>query len=202
MSRKPVDKQQPSECRQAIWEWIRSFAKPGEDSWFHVRDIDVVLEDSSIRDYLAGLAASGYLERRLPTKRGEKMMYRFVKDAGHHAPRVRKDGSEVIQGRSRLYMWRAMPVIKVFTSLDLAYNASTPEHTVSEVDAKDYIGHLAKAGYLIPAGGQAKPGHKQAYRVKPGMWTGPHPPQIQRTKQIYDPNLQRVVWSTVTGGAE
>jgi hypothetical protein len=197
MSRKPVDQQQPSECRQAIWDWIRG----NSTTEFTARDIDVRLEISTIGDYLTGLKNAGHLEVVTAGGKGLPTVYKAVNLGGHIAPRVRKDGTPVTQGKSRLFMWRVMQILKTFTSLDLAYNASTPEHAVSEVDAKDFIGHLFRAGYLVHAK-TVKPGQKQVYRLKAGMWTGPQPPQVQRTRQIYDPNLQRVVWAAVTGGAE
>lgn len=202
MSRKAIDKQQPNECRQAIWEWIRiNEHVNGPLAVFILKDIDVNLEKSSVREYLTGLANAGYLVATKGKGLAENTTYTLVKDAGHHAPRVRKDGSEVIQGKSRQYMWNIIPILKNFTTQDLAYNASTPEHTVEEVDAKDYITHLYRAGYLVMAK-VCKQGEKQLWKLKHGMWTGPQPPQVQRTKQVYDPNLQRVVWAVITGGAE
>lgn len=32
------------------------------------------------------------------------------------------------------------------------------------------------------------------YRFIAGRNSGPRPPQVQRLKQVYDPNLDRVVW--------
>ena len=48
---------------------------------------------------------------------------------------------------------------------------------------------LRTAGYL-----RKKKGDKN-YTLVLGMNTGPLAPQIQKTKQIYDPNLQKVIWS-------
>jgi len=202
MSRKPVDQQQPTECRQAIWDQIR--AQNG--AVFTLGDIamHVHLDESSIQEYLQGLTAAGYLlAKKEPLGKGSLTIvhYCLARNVGYMAPRVRKNGSVVTMGRGRQQMWRVLPVLKTFTVVDLAYNASTPEHTVPETEAKDYIGHLHRAGYLIPAA-PAKAGKRQLWKLKPGMWTGPYPPQVQRTKQVYDPNLQRVVWSRITGGAE
>ncbi|NVO00933.1 MAG: hypothetical protein HXX17_16580 [Geobacteraceae bacterium] len=196
--RKPIDKQQPIETRQAIWDEIRQLKS------FFQPEIEraVNLESSNIRDYLTGLLRAGYLDAKT-TKDGiiKRISYTLIKDAGRTAPRVRKDGSEVTQGRCRQYMWNVIPILKMFTCADLAYNASTPEHTVALNTARDYIGALHNAGYLAPAK-PCKSGEKQLWKLKHGKWTGPHPPQIQRTKQVYDPNLRAVVWQTITGGAE
>ena len=66
MSRKPIDQQQPSECRQAIWEWIRNYVREhGPSHAFFLKDIDVKLDVASIRDYLTGLFNAGYLGQNL-----------------------------------------------------------------------------------------------------------------------------------------
>lgn len=199
MSRKPVDQQQPSECRQAIWDWIRDFAsKHGESHAFISKDIDVKLELTSIRDYLTGLHKAGYLgvinhpAAKMP--KGTPIVYCLVKDCGHEAPRVRKDGSAVTQGQGRRQMWRSMQILKVFRPVELAFT-STEDCRISEAEARIYCQTLCKAGYLTPM-------PNNSYMLITSMWSGPLPPQIQRTKQVYDPNLRKVVWSRVEGGAE
>lgn len=203
MSRKPIDKQQPSQCRQAIWEEIR---KKGD--WaFTSTELDIALEASSIRDYLTGLCKAGYLEAVSKGKRGESNVYRLVNDCGVDAPRVRKDGTPVTQGQGRQQMWNSMRIIKQFTAADLAFNATTDELKVAENEARDYCKMLCHAGYLKVIT-QGKPGHKAGtgsrsrYMLIPTMWTGPQSPQIQRTRQVYDPNLKKVIWNRIEGGAE
>lgn len=205
MSRKPVDQQQPTECRQAIWDAIRS----KEDWLFTADELDVKLDASTIREYLSALANGDYLEVISKGKRGESNIYRLINDTGVDAPRLRKDGTPVTQGQGRQQMWNAMRIIKQFSPADLALNATTDDHKVAENEARDYCKMLCHAGYLrvsVPhkTGSAGKPGSGQRarYMFIPGMWTGPHPPQIQRTKQVYDPNLRKVVWAKVEGGAE
>lgn len=196
MSRKPIDKQQPTECRQAIWEWIRENEnKNGPMAVFRQHEMDIILEQSTVREYLTGLAKAGYLVATTYKKRGQATLFTLIKDTGVDAPRVRKDGSEVTQGQGRLQIWNAMGVLKVFSGRDLAFNASTKAHVVAENEAGKYCQLLCAAGYLVK-----RPDGK--YALVPGMWTGPQPPQIQRTRQVYDPNLKKVIWSRVEGGAE
>jgi len=196
MSRKPVDQQQPTECRQAIWDWIREYTETTDGMLtFTQNDIDVRLDPASVRDYLIGLVNAGYLERSGNFRNFAASQYRLINDTGHDAPRVRKDGTPVTMGQGRQQMWNAMQVLKVFTPRDLAFNATTDTHTVAESEAKTYCAALCKAGYLVGLAGQR-------YSLIPAMWTGPHPPQIQRTKQVYDPNLKKVVWARIEGGAE
>lgn len=196
MSRKPIDKQQPTECRQAIWEWIRENEKEnGPMAVFRQHEMDICLDPGSIREYLTGLAKAGYLVATTYKKRGQATLFTLVKDTGIEAPRVRRDGTAVTQGQGRRQMWNAMQVLKVFSPRDLAFNSGTESHTVAESEAKTYCHLLSLAGYLV-----ARDGGK--YALIATKWSGPQPPQIQRTRQIYDPNLKKVVWSRVEGGAE
>lgn len=194
MSRKPIDQQQPTECRQAIWEWIRAW-----HGSFTVNDLmlTVRLESSSINDYLTGLvnAPEQYLTARKSPSRGVLTQYVLNNDIGVDAPRVRKDGTPVTQGQGRQHMWKAMRILKNFTTIELAFNSSTDDHRVADSEAITYCAALCKAGYLVGK-------YPQRYQLIPSMWTGPQPPQIQRTRQVYDPNLKRVVWSRIEGGAE
>jgi hypothetical protein len=195
MSRKPVDQQQPSECRQAVWDEIRG---RGETALFTIGEIAkcVRLEQSSVRDYMIGLINAGYLGIHTIRKAtdGGNILY-LCNDIGVDAPRVRKDGTPVTMGQGRQQMWNAMRILKHFRAIDLAFNSSTDTLKIAESEAKSYCAALCKAGYLV---GKAE----QNYMLIPSMWTGPQPPQIQRTKQVYDPNLRRVVWARVEGGAE
>ena len=192
MSRKPIDKQQPSECRQAVWQWIRV-----NDGAFTICDLqrDISLDASSIKDYLTGLTNAGYLVATKGPRRMIATLYTLVNDIGNDAPRVRKDGTPVTQGQGRQQLWNAIRILKNFSVTDLTFNASTDDHRILESEARIYCVALCKAGYLV---GRAN----QTYMLIPTMWTGPHPPQIQRTKQVYDPNLKKVVWSKIEGGAE
>lgn len=193
MSRKPIDQQQPSECRQAVWDEIRS----NPEAPFTINEMAklVRLESSTVREYIIGLFNAAYL---MKNNAGQ---YVLSRDSGHEAPRVRKDGSPVTQGQGRRQMWNAMRILKEFSATDIAFNASTDDHRVAESEAKSYCQALCKAGYLVHQSGRASvSGHR--YRLLPSMWSGPQPPQIQRTKQIYDPNLKRVIWAKVEGGAE
>ena len=203
MSRKPVNEISALENRQAVWEAIR--AKKAD---FTVRGIseETRLRVSSVRDYLTGLVNAGYLEKELVPWRGTVLTwYRLFKDVGREAPRVRADGSLVTQGNKREQMWRTIWIIKQFTPRDLAIQASVDGSIVNLADAQDYCKHLAHAGYLKgrDSGLGTRNGCDHSpvtgpqsllYLAVPGRYTGPLPPMIQRTKQVYDPNLKAVIW--------
>ena len=203
MSRKPVHKLRPDEGRAAVWKLIR------RDRVVTVNSIyaEVRLGRDTIREYLTGLAARGYLMKKSVTgHRGVtgEVTYTLMNDCGVDAPRVRRDGTEITQGKGREQMWRALDILAQkgarFDFRDLRLFASTDDIQVSEADVKCYISFLSAAGYLT-AMEPGKPGTPARYRMFPTKWTGPRPPQIQRVKQLYDPNLKKVVWSE-EGGSE
>lgn len=199
MSRKPADKLRPDQTRAAIWTAIRSLDRSYLPS-FGMSEIArmVDLDASTIRDYLSGLAAAGYLEdvSGENQRRGIPRAYRLIKDAGLEAPRVRKDGSPVTQGLGREQTWRALGIMAQkgtrFTVRDLTLYATTKDCPVVESDVKYYIHCLTYAGYVMVATA-SKPGTPAVYRMPRNKWTGPRPVQIQRVRRTFDPNTGAAV---------
>jgi len=144
MSRQSADKLRPDQTRQAIWDIIRA------DKIVSANDLrkQIGLGLDTVRDYLHGLTAAGYLMRYMPAT---TWLYELIKDNGQEAPRVRKDGSAVTQGLAREKMWCAMGIFaqkgKAFTAHDLTFG-STIEIPIALVDAKNYCHHLHHGGYL------------------------------------------------------
>lgn len=206
-TRKPVhlEAQGPKCDRQSMWEAMRRLHKSGQT--ITVRKVWELGAEwaprGRVRDYIIGLHAAAYLECTSAGP-GKTVEYRLAKDCGLEAPRVRKDGTEVTQGRGREQMWRTIKIIGEFSSRDLAANASTPDFPVAEGTAKDYCVMLAAAGYLATTR-HGSPGVEARYRLVPSCWTGPRAPMIQRLKQLYDPNTGKVVYQrnpTTVGGDE
>lgn len=198
MGRKPANKLRIDETREAAWAEIR---KAGVAFTVKMVAHATRLSVSSTRDYITGLTAAGYLEKALTScHHGSTVEYRYtlIKDCGMEAPRVRKDGTIVNQGMGREQLWRALGILAQkgtrFDFRDLRLYASTEKVTVSESDTKHYIRYLLSAGYLIMVETD-KPGVAARYRMLQSKWTGPRPPQIQRVRQLYDPNLKKVVWN-------
>ncbi len=186
--------------REALWAAMRRLRR------FTVRQVteETRLGQDTARDYVRGLEAAGYLARVGTVATGSgtvgarAVVYELVRDVGVEAPRVRKDGTEVTQGRGREQMWRTMKVLGEFSARDLAVHASTEAHAVSLEDAKHYIRYLVKAGYVAVVLGRK--GEPYRYRLLPSKNTGPRAPMIQRVRQVFDPNLGRVVWRSGDGG--
>ncbi len=193
MARKPVNEVSALQTRDALWNAIRTLRDE-----FTVRDLH--LETRSNIDqagtYVRNLTAAGILEVVNEAEgtgyiKGVKV-YRLIKDMGAEAPRVRRDGSLVLMGRGQEQMWETMRSLTCFTLADLQINASTDDCPVSIDTVRTYCNTLARAGYLVRTG-------KNYTLVKR---TGPKPPMIQRTKQVYDPNLKQVMWRELANDTE
>jgi hypothetical protein len=182
----------PTSIRPQIWIVIRALHR--QDAVMTPASIRAVLvappENALeiIRAYLKALEAAGIVERIGDP--GEHR-YRLLRDEGVEAPRVRPDGRRVAMGQGREAMWRTMRILtRPWTARELAIHASTEAHPVALQEAQDYAQRLCRAGYLQRTA-------PQTYRLIPARYTGPKPPQVKRTKQIWDPNLGRVAdWGT------
>ena len=188
--RKPVDTLGPAQKRQAAWDAIRKVRK------FETRDIwmETALGRDTVKTYITGLQKAGYIRHIgdrptgniKPARVFEIVPEKEVKEA----PRVRKDGTEVTMGRGREFMWRTMRILKDFTPQDLAVTATTEDHQIALDEAEYYCRYLCLAGILRKTSARPVSYHFQAHR-----YTGPRPPQIQRVKQVWDPNTETVLWS-------
>tara|TARA_R110002050_G_scaffold269917_1_gene412450 strand:- start:60209 stop:60835 length:627 start_codon:yes stop_codon:yes gene_type:complete len=186
--------------RDAIWYAIRCLKH------FSLADLEVFASDNvklldisreKARAYVQGLEAAGFVERisSEPRTQGQTPhRWTLLNDVGVDAPRVRKNGEEVKQGRGREQMWRTMRILNDFDAIDLKITASTDDIAISENTAKDYIYNLHKAGYLILTTQANNGGGLSRYRLLSSMYTGPKPPMVQRIKQVFDANLNKVVW--------
>jgi hypothetical protein len=148
----------------------------------------------TVQRYLKALTASGHLEYT-PAPAGGAAQWKLVNDVGHHAPRVRADGSKVTQGAITGQLWGAMLGLKKFDFLELV---QTVPVEVPEATAKDYCKRLLAAGYLRVLV-KADPSAGRIARYELIRRSGPKAPQVQRVRQVYDPNTGAVY--PVGGGA-
>lgn len=180
--------------RQRVWESLRAFA--GTDSGFFTADAlsrSSKVEIDPINTYLKGLHAAGYIGIVGDVMRGVKNVYQMMRDNGVEAPRVRRDGSPVTQGRGNEALWSAMTVLDSFSPALLAEIAGVKASTASA-----YCKALSKAGYLqvITAGkGTGKGGIASIWALSPEHRLKPRAPMITRLHAVYDPNIHSIVWS-------
>jgi hypothetical protein len=137
--------------------------------------------------------AAGYLACEGSARRFAERTFVLVRDVGVEAPRVRRDGTEVTQGRAREQMWRTMKIVGEFSVKDLAVHASTEAVPVDAEDAKSYVHYLHLAGYLRQVQ-PGVPGQPARYRFIKARNTGPKAPMVQRVRQVWDPNVKQLVW--------
>lgn len=170
--------------RQAMWERMRELRR------FTYADL-YRWDREAVTDYVRRLVSGGHLTADRSGGRFSRVVFELVRDVGHDAPKLQRDGSPSHIGRSREQMWRAMKMLPSFSFVDLAVNASTEDAPVSAEDAKHYVKHLLRAKYLTVL--QPATTHSKAiYRLARN--TGPKPPMVTRAKVVFDPNLGRIAW--------
>jgi hypothetical protein len=184
--------------RQRVWEAIRAYDTVSPHGAFNAEDVSrwSKVELPIVREYLVGLDAAGYLcaasESNGGTRHGVKKGRFLAKDNGVEAPRVRRDGSPVTQGRGTQAMWDAITALDTFTHAFLAEIAQ-----VKPATAAAYCGFLGRAGYLdlVRLGhGTGRGGIASVWRCAWVHRPKPRAPMVTRLKCVYDPNVHAIVW--------
>lgn len=190
--------------RQRVWEQMRKHAK----GFTQAQIVDLAnVSDDVVKDYVKVLLKADFIaviDSEPVGKLCKRNIYALIKDTGIEAPRLTKAGEVIKQGSVNEAMWGTLRRVlrgQLFNYRELASFASTLTQPVSEETAKTYVIMLAGAKYLecvVPPvlGKRAQPGR---YRFRPEMDTGPRAPMIQRTKQVYDPNKNRVMYVQEVG---
>jgi hypothetical protein len=197
MSRKPVHLEMVGGKgnRQRVWEAVRKIAHSPE-ILFSVEQVAhaTKLEVPMVRDYINCLWAGTFLLREEPIARGKPAYYQLVRDNGVEAPRVRRNGQPVTQGLRQEQMWRTLRLLRGrdTSARELAAHASTPELTVAESAAADYLKNLLGAKYLQRTQEPGGKGQPARYRLVSD--TGPKPPMVCRVDGMFDPNLGELIW--------
>lgn len=167
-----------------VWEALRKALAPCARAELCAR---TGVAPSTVANYLQGLVAAGIVEKE-DTERGP--FYRLVRDSGHHAPRVRRDGSIVRNGDGNANIWRSMRMLKQFSAADLLLHSTTPDVQISDSHVRVYCLRLFEAGYLKVVQKASPPKRAAVYRLIRD--TGPRPPKVQRVQQVFDPNTGTV----------
>lgn len=177
-------------ARQRVWEEICK--QNNEVFWLNDVAFKANVDVDTARTYVHSLVKGKYLEKAAPEGR-RKYRYYQVKHNGIEAPRLDRKGNPVKQGQSSECMWRCLRMLggEIDVTALIAY-ASASGIDINIRYAKSYVTALKKAGYLhiTQPGG---PNRLERFFLKPAMNTGPRPPQVQRVKTVYDPNLNKVM---------
>ena len=193
MSQTPVNQRNALNTRAALWAAMRDLGSFTVTELAHATRYHT----STVQTYLQGLTAAGYLSVDTLSK---PMKYTLEPELiVSTPPRVRKDGTLVTQGQGRKNLWRTAKILGEFSVPELRVFASTNTVEIKDSEAADYVSYLVKAGYLVvvtPAKGAKT---RARYRFVMSRYTGPLAPQVQRIKQVWDPNTCTVVWGGKDG---
>lgn len=177
-------------ARQRIWEQLREH-RDCIKIYTIARRAEA--DDKTVNTYLQALVRGGYV---VVISEGDyqESQYSLIKDTGAEAPRLDRQGNPVMQGRGQENMWRCLRTLGPMDARQLAEKATTPEVTVKERSAVSYVRALKRAKYLqVVEACDRRRGRREVICLIPHMNTGPRPPQVQRVKTVYDPNLNKVM---------
>ncbi|MDQ7775189.1 MAG: hypothetical protein Q4615_04370 [Paracoccus aminovorans] len=172
----------PTPGRQEIWAAIRK-----TPDRFTLSDLVARsgANRKTVSDYLRCLIPGGIIQAE------EGDAYSLIDDRGYHAPRLNRAGQPVSQGAGTQNMWNSMRGLVEFSPRDISAHSTTPDVRVSEPTAKSYCSMLLRTGYLrVLKKAEPAAGRQAIYRLIRN--SGPKPPQIQRIKQVFDPNTGAV----------
>ena len=182
--------------RQRAWEAIRA---QRDAEWTRVQIAGLSgIDSSTLASYIQSLEHAGIVKMVRQTP-GARKHYRLVNDEGVEAPRLRPNGTRCTRGLAQEQMWRTLRMMRADTNArELAAHASTPRIPVAFGAANEYLKTLKKAGYLEVTlhgkGGSAQRCALARYRLIPSCNTGPRPPVICKTRTVYDPNVDKIIW--------
>lgn len=179
---------------QVVWHAIRQLK-----SEFTVADISCHLLEENVSEltidsYLTRLHRGGFIECIKQPYKGSCIAnyWTLVKDVGHIAPKLTKSGKPSTRGNRQDAMWRSMKMLGQFTARDIALTASTNEQEIKLTSSKTYIRHLHKAGYLRMTR-KSERSNPALYQLISTRNTGPKPPMVLRTKDVYDQNTNQII---------
>lgn len=179
--------------RQHMWEAIRSLSRdPKGLTTYNVSRLSAQ-DDEAVSSYLRALAKAGIVER-LESLGKRDTRWKLTQDEGAEAPRVNK-GGERVPSSAVENVWRALRILGSLSAAEAAEHASVNGVTMTELAARTYLQGLTLAGYVTRTDGT--PGKPARYHLVRQRYTGPKHPVYQRStfEQVYDPNLDQVVWS-------
>lgn len=186
--------------RQRVWAAIRKHRD--EFTIQQVADIGQMKYDSA-RDFITGLKNAGFIEETRRervqgySKSIQTVFFMLIKDNGYTAPAVDRKGNILNSlPNGNKAMWNTLRITRqAVNAHELAALSSTDSFSISAETADSYLRLLHHAGYLKVVKEAHHAVSKAKYQLLPHMNTGPIPPQIQRAKQVFDPNTNQVMFS-------
>ncbi|OBY60432.1 hypothetical protein [Pseudomonas sp. AU12215] len=179
--------------RQHMWEAIRSLSRdPKGLTTYNVARLSSQ-DDEAVGSYLRALQKAGIVER-LESLGKRNARWKLTRDEGAEAPRVNKGGQRVPSSAVE-NVWRTLRILGALSAAEAAEHASVNGVTMTELAARTYLQGLTLAGYVTRTDGT--PGKPARYHLVRQRYSGPQHPVYQRStfEQVYDPNLDQVVWT-------
>lgn len=172
--------------RQYMWEAIRA-NREGFTQYQIARRSNQ--DDSAVKSYLGALHKGGFIKPLRDFPRLEEVTYHLVKDNGVEAPNLNSKGQPTKVGLATRAIWRTLRILGAARIEEVARYASASGCHVAPTTVDRYCADLLRAGYLERVEG--------GYQLLPRRYTGPKPPIVQKRvdRQVFDPNLNRVVWA-------
>ncbi|MCY1286122.1 hypothetical protein D9M68_357330 [compost metagenome] len=177
--------------RQRMWEAIRTLASSNVALTTYNVSRRSGADDEATRAYLRSLGRASIVEQ--VRAMGRDALWKLLVDEGAEAPRINQRGERQPPDAVEC-IWRALRIVGELNAAEAAEQAAAGGASITESGARVYLQGLAYAGYVARDGGTA--GKPARYRLLPARNSGPLHPIYQRCsyEQVYDPNLDRVVW--------
>lgn len=185
--------------RQRVWAAIRKnsneftieqVAELGQMKYESARGFVASLVKAKVVQILREAKVYGH------SKSIRRKYFMLVNDLGYTVPSISKDGKLIASVTGNKAMWNTLRITKqAVNAHELVQLASNDEISIKLETANEYLRALHHAGYLTLTQPANNAGGKAKYKLLPGMDTGPIPPQIQRAKQVFDPNTNTVMYS-------
>lgn len=185
--------------RQRVWAAIRKnsneftieqVAELGQMKYESARGFVASLVKAKVVQILREAKVYGH------SKSIRRKYFMLVNDLGYTVPSISKDGKLIASVTGNKAMWNTLRITKqAVNAHELVQLASNDEISIKLETANEYLRALHHAGYLTLTQPANNAGGKAKYQLLPGMDTGPIPPQIQRAKQVFDPNTNTVMYS-------
>lgn len=184
--------------RQRVWNAIR---QNSESFTIMQVAVDGAMVYESARGFVSQLVKAGFVKviDEKPVHHEKCVVvqrtYKLINDCGYSYPVMTKSGEVIKEVSGNKAMWNTLRITKQPVNADeLAAIASTDKVKIEVTTANNYLMSLYKAGYLKRTKEPSVKGVKAKYILLPNMNTGAKPPQIQRAKQVFDPNLNQTMF--------
>ena len=188
--------------KQRMWEAIRILAQ-GFDIHDIARRSDQMPYD--INRYLDALIKAGVVETVVDNyRKGQTRLYKLAKDEGVEHPRLNSKGERTYDHLATENIWRSLRILGGnVTVRDVVSAASVGTVSLTATKVRQYLNALSEAGYLAKTPCDSAMGTPEFFCLIPGKDTGPRPPEIRQLEslQVYDPNLNRLIYTKTTGTA-